>query len=182
MIKILKLINPKSANLKNNQTKPIKNKQSANNPVIGNQQGARAEQLARRFLEYHGIRILQTNYRCKVGEIDLIAKQKSQLIFIEVRYRKYSDYGSPAASVTLRKQQKVIAAGLSYLGQSPQFSPQSTRYRFDVIQVQPISRQDTERPVHSSKRDIATSNTPIQNHTVLFEGHKIAWIMNAFTR
>ncbi|TKH37433.1 YraN family protein [Paenibacillus polymyxa] len=94
--------------------------------------GAMGEEAAALFLENLGYRILERNWRCRSGEIDLIAKQEHILVFIEVRSRSSSKYGTPAESVTARKITQVRQTAAVYLhmngmGESP--------IRFDMISV-----------------------------------------------
>lgn len=97
------------------------------------QRGSRAEQLARRYLEQQGLRFEQANFRCRRGEIDLIMRDKDTLVFVEVRYRNNSRYGSAAETVDWRKQRKLIATALFYLQSRPQLSRLASR--FDVIAI-----------------------------------------------
>ncbi|MCP4409206.1 MAG: YraN family protein [Gammaproteobacteria bacterium] len=78
-------------------------------------QGRRAEQRAKEFLQRQGLILIDKNYRCRHGEIDLIMKDGSQLVFIEVRYRKNEAYGGPLASIDHRKKNHLIATALHYL-------------------------------------------------------------------
>ncbi|WP_090735547.1 YraN family protein [Paenibacillus sp. Mc5Re-14] len=94
--------------------------------------GAMGEEAAALFLENLGYRILERNWRCRSGEIDLIAKQEHILVFIEVRSRSSSKYGTPAESVTARKITQVRQTAAVYLhmngmGEFP--------IRFDMISV-----------------------------------------------
>ena len=93
--------------------------------------GRNSEQLARQHLEQHGLRHLQSNYRCKSGEIDLIMQDGEWLVFVEVRYRKNSSFGSACESVTPDKQRKLLASASHYLQRSGTTSP----CRFDVVGV-----------------------------------------------
>ncbi|HIE17798.1 MAG TPA: YraN family protein, partial [Dehalococcoidia bacterium] len=78
--------------------------------------GAAGEKLARDFLKKKGYRIRDTNFRCREGEIDIIARKKDHLVFVEVRTRSTTAFGSPEESVTLAKKEKLISAALSYIG------------------------------------------------------------------
>ncbi|MEN8178338.1 MAG: YraN family protein [Pseudomonadota bacterium] len=93
--------------------------------------GKSAEEQARRHLERQGLKLLDTNYRCKRGEIDLIMQDTETLVFIEVRYRKSSTFGSAVESVTMGKQIKLIAAAKHYL----QEHRTNTPCRFDVVGI-----------------------------------------------
>ncbi len=79
------------------------------------ERGARAEAQAQRYLERQGLRPVTQNYRCRQGEIDLIMRDGETLVFIEVRYRKRSGFGTPAESVTPAKQRRISAAATHYL-------------------------------------------------------------------
>ncbi len=77
--------------------------------------GAKAEEHARIYLEQRGLQLVAQNYRCRQGEIDLIMRDGATLVFIEVRYRKSTGFGSPAESVTPAKQRRICAAAAHYL-------------------------------------------------------------------
>lgn len=77
--------------------------------------GAQAEQLAAQYLQQHGLRLEQSNYRCRFGEIDLILRDGATLVFAEVRQRSSNDFGGAAASIDARKQQRIILAAQHYL-------------------------------------------------------------------
>ncbi|MET0066120.1 MAG: YraN family protein [Candidatus Thiodiazotropha sp.] len=93
-------------------------------------QGAEAEQQALDYLHRQGLRLIERNYRCKAGELDLIMCDRSDsLIFVEVRYRRSSDYGSASESITPGKQRKLLAAARHYLQTHAEERP----CRFDVV-------------------------------------------------
>jgi len=77
--------------------------------------GAQAEQTAAQYLQRNGLQLLQCNYRCRFGEIDLIMKDRESLVFVEVRLRSRADFGGAAASIDTRKQHKLILAAQHYL-------------------------------------------------------------------
>ena len=77
--------------------------------------GKRAEDLAARFLEQRGLAILARNFRCRGGEIDLVCREGSALVFVEVRLRRNVNFGGAAASITARKQKRIILAARHYL-------------------------------------------------------------------
>ncbi len=77
--------------------------------------GKRAEDLAARFLEQRGLRVLARNFRCRGGEIDLVCRDGKSLVFVEVRLRRNAAYGGAAASITARKQQRIVLAARHYL-------------------------------------------------------------------
>ncbi len=94
--------------------------------------GSQAEQLARRHLERQGLRMVESNFRCRCGEIDLIMQDCEYLVFVEVRLRKSSGYGCAAETVSTGKQRRLIAAAELYL-QRLQGGPPPCR--FDVVAV-----------------------------------------------
>jgi putative endonuclease len=92
-------------------------------------QGDAAEELAANYLVGQGLKLVSRNYRCRFGEIDLILKDGKVTVFAEVRLRGDSRFGGGAASVTARKQQRLIAAAQHYLAGQRSLPP----CRFDVI-------------------------------------------------
>jgi putative endonuclease len=82
--------------------------------------GRAAEQLAARYLEARGLVILERNFRCRAGEVDLIARDGGTLVFVEVRLRAGRAFGGAVASVDARKQAKVIRAARYYLATRPE--------------------------------------------------------------
>lgn len=93
------------------------------------QQGQLAEDQACQFLEKKGLSLVEKNYRCRTGEIDLIMQDQDALVFVEVRYRAKSDYGSALDSVDHNKIQKLISAANHYVAKHQPDRPM----RFDVI-------------------------------------------------
>lgn len=93
--------------------------------------GAAAERLAEQHLAQAGLRTLTRNWSCRMGEIDLIMKDGSALVFVEVRRRRGRRHGTAAASVGPRKQARLIRAAQLYLQRSGQSAP----CRFDVVAV-----------------------------------------------
>ena len=76
--------------------------------------GILGEKLARDFLKERGYHIIETNYRCPHGEIDIVAKDKDSLVFIEVRAKRSLEFGSPEESITPAKKEKVRATAYHY--------------------------------------------------------------------
>jgi len=95
--------------------------------------GRLGERLARDFLENRGCEIRETNYRCPEGEIDIIAQEKDCLVFIEVRTRTGSEFGSPEESIPPAKMGRLRAVSSHYL-QSHGDLPES--WRIDVVAVE----------------------------------------------
>ena len=77
--------------------------------------GADAENLAVEFLERAGLALVARNYRCRFGEIDVIARDGAVLVFVEVRMRSSARFGGAAASITRAKQAKLLRAARHYL-------------------------------------------------------------------
>ena len=84
------------------------------------------------YLRENGYRIIDTNYKNKIGEIDIIATKENYLIFIEVKYRSTLQFGYPREAVTLRKQQKIRNVATFYLMKNGKMD---ANIRFDVVEV-----------------------------------------------
>lgn len=96
-------------------------------------QGREAEAEARAHLEAKGLRFVAGNYYCRLGELDLVMLHGSTLVFVEVRERKRGGFGGALASVTRRKQEKIIVTAQHFLQHHPQFGGHSAR--FDVVAI-----------------------------------------------
>ena len=95
--------------------------------------GKLGEKLAKKFLKKRGYHIHETNFRCREGEIDIIAQQKDYLVFIEVRTKSNLDFGTPEESITRNKKEKLIASALTYT-QTHQNLPSS--WRIDIVAIE----------------------------------------------
>jgi putative endonuclease len=93
-----------------------------------NRAGARAEELCAELLRGAGLRVLARNWRCRHGEIDLVAEEGRTLVFAEVRYRRDPRFGGAAESVTAAKRARLLAAARLYLMRRP-----DAECRFDVL-------------------------------------------------
>ena len=93
--------------------------------------GTHYENEAAQALQRSGLEIVQRNFRCKLGEIDLICRDGERLVFVEVRRRSNRHFATAAASVTRRKQLRIIRAAQLYLQQT--VGANSTPCRFDVV-------------------------------------------------
>ncbi|MBV6273317.1 YraN family protein [Alcaligenaceae bacterium CGII-47] len=107
-------------------------------PSVGSprqRQGYAAEAQAGDYLTGQGLQLLARNLRCKAGEIDLIARDGSVLVFVEVRARHNARFGGAAASVNREKQKKLIRAAQYFLSQLTErhFSGHPPACRFDVV-------------------------------------------------
>lgn len=98
--------------------------------------GILGEKLARDFLKKRGYRILETNYRCPHGEIDIIARHKDSLVFIEVRTKAGPDFGSPEESITPAKKERMRASAFHYL-QNHDDLPSLWRIDFVAVELGP---------------------------------------------
>jgi putative endonuclease len=102
--------------------------------------GAAAEALAAEFLEARGLTIVRRNYRCRGGEIDIIARDAETLVFVEVRLRSSTAFGGAGASITAPKRRRLkFAAGLFLSGLR-----QEPACRFDAILLDGLDRERIE--------------------------------------
>lgn len=95
------------------------------------EQGQHWEQVAQRYLTRHGLHLVEANFRCKGGEIDLIMRDGDTLVFVEVRQRADRAHGGAAASVGPAKIRRLTRAATLYLMRFPHTPP----CRFDVIAI-----------------------------------------------
>jgi putative endonuclease len=106
------------------------------------QVGRLGEKAAQRFLKKRGYRIRETGFRCRHGEIDIIAQQKDYLVFVEVRSKSNLDFGTPEESITQAKKEKLIASALTYTT-TRQDLP--SLWRIDVVAIELDDRGKTKR-------------------------------------
>jgi putative endonuclease len=95
--------------------------------------GALGEKLAKDFLKKRGYHIVETNYRCPEGEIDIIAKQGGYLVFIEVRTKRSLEFGSPEESITAVKRERMRNTAFRYQQAHDNLPP---LWRIDVVAVE----------------------------------------------
>ncbi len=102
--------------------------------MLNNRQrlGKNGEETIAKYLRKNGYKILVRNYRCKVGEIDIIAFDRPYLVFIEVKTRSGLGFGSPASAVDSRKQRQISRAAQYYLAEQQLFDSPA---RFDVVSL-----------------------------------------------
>ncbi|USE34891.1 YraN family protein [Endozoicomonas sp. SCSIO W0465] len=100
---------------------------------LTNGKGAEAENSALLFLQQQGLTLLQRNFACKTGEVDLIMLDHSTLVFVEVRYRGPSQCGNAASSIDRSKQHKIRKTAAVYLQKYRQHSHRICR--FDAISI-----------------------------------------------
>lgn len=104
--------------------------------------GVRGEKLAQDFLKKRGYRIIETNYRTPEGEIDIVARQKDCLVFVEVRTKRSLLFGSPEESITHAKMQKLRALAARYMQSHGNLSG---NWRIDVVAVELDNKDKASR-------------------------------------
>ena len=92
--------------------------------------GNETEEAAVRYLREQGYRIIERNYRCRLGEIDIVAEEGGYLVFAEVKYRRTAAYGLPEEAVDAKKAERIRRTALWYMKEH-RISP-DTAIRFDV--------------------------------------------------
>ncbi len=119
--------------------------------------GAKGEKLAAKFLKRKGYKIIQRNYKCKLGEIDIIAKQDRTIVFVEVKTRRTQEFGPPQYAITAAKRGQISRVALLYIREKKMveqncrfdviaitFSPESRKPRIEHIEnAFPLSRRYT---------------------------------------
>ncbi len=97
------------------------------------QLGNLGEKLAKGFLKKNGYRIRETNFKCREGEIDIVAEQGDYLVFVEVRTKSSSEFGTPEESITLFKKGKLITSALTYISNHQGLPSQ---WRIDLVAIE----------------------------------------------
>ena len=95
--------------------------------------GEMGERWAREYLQDQGYRIRETNFRCRKGEVDIVAQEGDCLVFVEVRTRSGPGFGTPEESVTAAKQHRLAAVALSYIQSHRGLPPD---WRIDVVAIE----------------------------------------------
>jgi len=116
----------------------------------GNQKqllGKEGERLAERYLKKKGYRLVERNYRCPAGELDLIALDRQVIVFVEVKTRTDDRFGGPLDSVHWRKQQSMIRAAQFFLSQQ---SLHHREARFDVVGVSFVDQKPVVEHVQNA--------------------------------
>lgn len=103
--------------------------------------GRRGEEAAFQFLRKKGYRIIEKNYVCKMGEMDIIAKEKDTLVFIEVKTRTSSLFGPPQLAVNFSKQRQLSKVALNYLKEK---RLGDVKARFDVVAILLDQKEEVE--------------------------------------
>ena len=101
-------------------------------PTEKKELGKKGEQLAVRYLKKSGYRIIQTNYVCKLGEMDIIAQENDTLAFIEVKTRTSTTFGPPQLAVNSAKQMQLSKVALNFLKEK---KLEDLKARFDVVAI-----------------------------------------------
>ena len=96
--------------------------------------GARGEDLAVQYLKKKGFKVIERNYHCSAGEIDLIAREGKTLIFVEIKTRSSSEFGLPQEAVDRFKQKKMIEVARAYMAEH--HLTEDIPARFDVVAIQ----------------------------------------------
>ncbi len=102
--------------------------------------GKKGEKIAAEYLNKNGYKILEMNYRCKLGEIDIIANKKNTYVFVEVKTRRNLRFGYPAEAINVKKRQHMLRTAQYYI---QIFHLTNRNFRFDAIE---IYFSDTEPP------------------------------------
>ena len=102
--------------------------------------GVAAEQQAARWLQARGLRLMERNWRCRQGELDLVMQDGATLVIVEVRARRHGSFGGAAGSVDVRKCRRVVAATQAWLLANPHWN--TAPLRFDVLAYEADGRCD----------------------------------------
>ena len=111
--------------------------------------GAWGERLAASFLKKRGYRIVETNWSCRYGEIDLVAENREYLVFAEVKLRKDACHGAAREFVTPAKQNRLRSTAELYLSRYPT----EKQPRFDVVEIYAPEGTETRKPVLTHLED-----------------------------
>jgi len=107
--------------------------------------GKFGEDIASKYLQEKGYKIIERNYRTFLGEIDIISEYKGTIIFVEVKTRRSDRFGYPEEAINLNKQRKIIKNALCYLAK---FNLWAKKYCFDVILISISNHKDVKRLKH----------------------------------
>lgn len=106
--------------------------------------GAYAERLAERYLAAQGLKVIARNFRCRLGELDLVCTDGGVLVIVEVRQRSRGEFGGALGSITPAKRRRIVRAAKVFLSRSRTLS--ASRVRFDVVGVE--GRPDAPHELH----------------------------------
>lgn len=113
-------------------------------PSARSKLGSAGEGIARRHLEGLGYALREANYRCRWGEVDLVMERADALVFVEVRTKRSSAFGTPEESVTAAKRRRLSATAFHYLQERELDVP----FRIDLVAVAMSARGVVERVTH----------------------------------
>ncbi len=94
--------------------------------------GRAGEEIACEYLREQGYSIIERNWRCRFGEIDIVARDGDEIAFVEVKSRSRPGYGGPVEALTRRKRERIITAARMYLSQTES----DLAVRFDLVAIQ----------------------------------------------
>ena len=117
--------------------------------------GARGEAAARAYLQRCGYAILAVNYRCRWGEIDIVASRGGVVVFVEVRTRRGESYGSPQESITPRKRERLVLTAQHYL----QEHGVDSHWRIDLVAIEADGRGAVRR-IQQVENAVTTDDLP----------------------
>lgn len=103
--------------------------------------GKKGEQIAANYLNKNGLQVLESNYYTRYGEIDLIAKENAEIVFVEVKTRSSKKHGEPQEAVTKSKQRNLIRTAQAYL---QKHKLENADWRIDVITVMLVAENDVK--------------------------------------
>ena len=115
--------------------------------------GQRGEDLACRLLKKNHYKVLERNVRGHYGEIDIVARQRDCIVFVEVRTRTSQEYGTPEESVTARKRAKLVACAQDYIATHERY--RDTAWRIDVVGI------ELDEEGRETRADITENAVPI---------------------
>jgi len=134
----------------------FKGKQTNQSRTEQQHKGARGEQQALFFLQQNGLLLVTRNYRCSLGEIDLVMRDGNALVFVEVRLRGASSFGRSEDTVNRSKQQKVIRAAQHYL--TSHSLSELIPCRFDVVAINPTGSRHRTADINWIQDAFSTSD------------------------
>ena len=106
--------------------------------------GQAGEDIARRYLEERGYALLEANYRCRWGEVDLVMEHEGSVVFVEVRTKRNSAFGTPEESVTATKRKRLTATAYTYLQEHALDVP----FHIDLVAIALNTRGVVQRVTH----------------------------------
>ncbi|MBI4655275.1 MAG: YraN family protein [Elusimicrobia bacterium] len=111
--------------------------------------GREYEEVAAQFLRRQGFKIVEHSYRCRLGEVDIVAYEGEALVFVEVKARSNPDFGGPFCAVAEAQKKRIVKAAIAYI-KAKNVKPESIR--FDVVGIVPGEEPELVRNAFSSDR------------------------------